>query len=70
MRKQREFSQRFGEGRQYGAGSGRPDRRAGRKEGEINVQRTAPEDKKVSKTVGEYVEFEEVEITEEIYEKE
>lgn len=66
-RKQREFARQFG-GAQYGGRTS--GRKNNRREGEVSVQQTAPAEKKVSKAVGDYVEFEEVEITEEITEDE
>lgn len=72
-KKQREFSERFGDGAQYGRqshrGGGRSQRKTGN-EGDIHVQQTVRIEKKVSNNVGEYVEFEEVEVTEEINDKE
>lgn len=70
-KKQREFSERFGGGQFGGTGSasrsgtGSARRNNNNKEGEISVHQTAPVEKKVSKAVGDYVEFEEIEITEE-----
>lgn len=62
-KKQREFAGQFGTGGQQ-SGSYSSTRRKAR-EGEISVQQTVPSKKKVSKDVGDYVEFEEeVEIKE------
>lgn len=62
-KKQREFAQQFG-GPQPGGQPRNQSRRQSKKEGEVVVQQTAHLEKKVSKSVGDYVEFEEVEITE------
>lgn len=70
VKKQRQFAEQFGPDAQYRqsnwarAAGGSPHRDpAG--EGEVRVQKTAQMEKKVSKAVGDYVEFEEVEIIEE-----
>lgn len=68
VKKQRQFAEQFGPDAQYRqsgwsrAAGGQP-RRDPAAEGEIRVRQTAPVEKKVSKAVGDYVEFEEVEIT-------
>lgn len=66
-RKQREFAEQFG-GAPAG-GQGRGSTRRSRREGEVSVQQTMPVEKKVSKSVGDYVEFEEVEVTEQTEDK-
>lgn len=53
LRKQREFAE------QFGGGTGQA-RRNSRPEGDVSVQQTAPIHKKVNRSVGDYVEFEEV----------
>lgn len=65
-KKQQEFAERFGGafsggGRGYSWNSGARTRRPSPREGEVTVQQVsrAPE-KRVSSTVGDYVEFEEV----------
>lgn len=68
VKKQRQFAEQFGPDAQYRqswtwtAGGSRRDPA---KEGEIKVRQTTQIEKKVSKAVGDYVEFEEVEIVEE-----
>lgn len=64
VKKQRELSERFGGGAGQTRGRGAA-RRGNRPEGDVSVRQTAPVQKKVNKSVGDYVEFEEVEITEE-----
>ncbi len=67
QKKQREFAGQFGGG---GQPRGRSSaRRSDRPEGDVSVQQTAPIQKKVNKSVGDYVEFEEVETTEDTTEK-
>ncbi len=70
MKKQEEFTRRFdGQGgatfRQYTWSSRQGyDRQPPKQEGEIKVQRTARQGKKVRGQIGEYVEYEEVEVEE------
>ena len=60
-RRQRRFAGEFG-----GAQQGRNARRAAeRREGYVSIRKTAFEEKTVNKNVGDYVEFEEIETTEE-----
>lgn len=68
IRKQRQFAEQFGSGAQYTQNdwtrtAGGSFRNGGGAEGEVRVRQTMPVEKKVSKAVGDYVEFEE-EITE------
>ena len=67
QRKQREFAAQFGGGGQPGGRA--QGRRNTRPEGDVSVQQTAPIHKKVNRGVGDYVEFEEVEIAEETIEE-
>ena len=67
--KQRQFEQQFGGGAAGGRSAG-SRRRDNRREGDVSVQQTTHVEKKVNKSVGDYVEFEEVEIIEEIREEE
>lgn len=62
QKKQRQFAEQFGGAQQQQT---RGNRRQNRREGEVSVQQTVRVEKKVNKEVGDYVEFEEVEITEE-----
>lgn len=63
-RKQKEFEQMMG-----GSGAGGNTRRGGQRstkpEGEVTVERTVHVEKKVNRGIGDYVEYEEVEIEEE-----
>lgn len=66
VKKQEEFTRRFGEQggatfRQYTWSSGSNGQQTTRKEGEIKVQTTMRQQKKASRQVGDYVEYEEVE---------
>ena len=70
LKKQREFAEQFGAGAAggYNAGAG-AGRAKNRREGEVHVQQTDGGGRKVNRSVGEYVEFEEVEMVEETEEK-
>ncbi|MCC8035988.1 MAG: DUF4834 family protein [Rikenellaceae bacterium] len=65
VRKQREFAEQFGRqaggfGGFYAEGKQQQRRSTATGEGEIRIQRTKREVKKVSRQVGDYVDFEEV----------
>ncbi len=76
QKKQREFEQQGGNGpysRVYTWGSRGQGNRARKPEGEVSIQRTQAAEKRVSKNIGDYVEYEEVEVeateTTEIFEQ-
>jgi hypothetical protein len=66
-RNQQEFARRFGA--MPNERQGGPRRTKTKKEGEVRVEQTVRMEKRVNERVGDYVEFEEVEITEEIIEE-
>ena len=65
-KKQKEFAQQFGQAAGGFSQTGARSRKQAKREGEVSVEQTLRVEKKVNKGVGEYVEFEEVEVTEEI----
>lgn len=66
-RKQREFSEQFGgspfgQAGGFGQQSSRQRQQKKKPEGEVSVQQTRKVEKRVSKDVGDYVDYEDVEI--------